>query len=115
MAVTRGRGSRRRLETAETPLLPLLAALCRSLPRTRRKIASLLSVGTVFEPEGRGFEPLPEPTRALLGCSQIDCETRRCPRGVPLGPVGCDFAPPKDHLAAVTATSIARASAPRRP
>jgi len=59
--------------------------------------------------------PLPEPTRALLGCSQIDCETRRCPRGVPLGPVGCDFAPPKDHLAAVTATSIARASAPRRP
>src|SRR5208337_558735 len=59
MAVTRGRGSRRRLETAETPLLPLLAALCRSLPRTRRKIASLLSVGTVFEPEGRGFESLP--------------------------------------------------------
>ncbi len=55
-------GSRHRpskLETAETALLPLFAALCRSLQCATRKIASFLSVGTVFEPEGLGFESLP--------------------------------------------------------
>jgi len=54
-----GGPNRRRLETAETPLLPLLAALCCSLPCTSRKIASFPGVGTVFEPEGRGFESCP--------------------------------------------------------
>ncbi len=39
--------------------MPPCAAICRCSQSRRRKYALLLSSGSVFEPEGRGFESLP--------------------------------------------------------
>jgi hypothetical protein len=39
--------------------MPRYAALCRDLQAQRRNSPSLLAFGSVFEPEGRGFESLP--------------------------------------------------------